>query len=200
MRILSVDLAATFSAWVVRDGREVLAEGDSGGQSAFGLARTLRSVADDHAIDLLMVETLAPMMTHQIDRPLRLQGIVALACHPYIANDTFRLIQPQTWQKEFPGVGRAPAEIPKAQKDRWRAERAAEHALNLGYEAPNLVGQYIAELKLREGENAKVLKKHTNPLDKQRTDYVDAWLINEWCQRRTREQIDATQGVTPFLI
>lgn len=198
MRTLSVDLAARFSAWQVRDGREVLAEGDSRELTAFGLGKKIRRVADEFQPDAVLIEDLAPMMTHQIDRPLRLQGVIATYCHPWVANDTLRMVQPQAWQQFFPGVGRAPNDVPKSQKDAWREERARQYAENLGYAPPDLVAQYVATLP----EGARVLVKHTKPLKKNMTDYVDAFLIGEWAHHLG--SIDAIRavprGVNPFLI
>lgn len=197
-----MDLAARFSAWQVRDGSEVLAEGDSRELSAFGLGKKIRRVADEYTVDIVLVEDLAPMMTHQIDRPLRLQGIVAMCCHPFVAGDTLRMVQPQAWQKFFPGVGRAPNDVPKAQKDAWREERARQYAAELGYTPPDLVAEHVAAKRLAEGEKARILVKDTKPLAKNMTDYVDAFLIGEWAHRVGFETLvhRPPVGVNPFLI
>ena len=178
MRTLCVDLASKFSAWQVRDGSEVLAEGDSRDLSAFALAKKIRQVADEFRPDVVLIEDVPPMVKFGLQPIFRLQGVIMLACHPWL--DVTLFINPQAWQKHFPGVGSIPRgiEVPKSQRDAWRAARAAEHALRLGYTPPDLVAEYVATLPA----GAKVLKKHTNPLEKNVTDYVDAALMSIWAQ------------------
>jgi len=197
VRTLCVDLASKFSAWQLRDGSEVLAEGDSRGLTSFGLAKKIRQVADEHRPDVILIEDVPPMVKFHLQPIFRLQGVLALACHPWL--EVMLFINPQAWQKHFPGVGSIPrgTEVPKSQRDAWRAARAAEHALRLGYAPPDLVAQYVATLPL----GTKVLKKHTNELEKSMTDYVDAALMSLWAQQvGSVAELRKLVGIQPFFI
>lgn len=195
MRTLCVDLAAKFSAWQVRDGRQVDAEGDSRGMSAFEFAKKIRQVADVHQPDIIVVEHVPPNVQYGLESIFRLQGVLMAYCHPWL--DRMVFLMPQTWQKAFPGVGVAPRDIPKGQRDAYRQERAREHAAARGYHPPDLVGEYIASLP----EGARPLKKNLTPLAKNMTDYVDAFLIGEWVQANgTVEELRRLQGVQPPII
>ena len=187
-----MDLAAKYSAWQVRDGREVLAEGDSGAFSAFDFCKKIRAVADEHQPDVIIVEHVPPMVKYGLESIFRLQGVLMTYCHPWL--DRMLFLMPQTWQKTFPGVGVAPRDIPKGQRDSHRAERAREHAAARGYHPPDLVAAYVASLP----SGAKALVKHTAPLSKAMTDYVDAFLMGEWAQAvGSIEELRKLQGVQP---
>lgn len=187
-----MDLASKYSAWQVRDGREVLAEGDSGPLSAFDFCKKIRAVADEYQPDVIVVEHVPPMVKFGLESIFRLQGVLMAYCHPWL--DRMLFLMPQTWQKTFPGVGVAPREIPKAQRDAYRAERAREHAAARGYHPPDLVAAYVASLP----PGARVLARDIKPLAKAMTDYVDAFLIGEWVQAvGSIDELRKLQGVQP---
>jgi hypothetical protein len=199
MRALVGDLAATFSAFQIRDGSQVLVEWDTRGETPFGTAKKIRRMADEYAVDLILLETVPQRVKFHIDRIFRLQGIIFAYLHPYFEGDRIFLVFPQTWQKHYPGVGSIPkgVDVPKAHRDAWRAEEARKHALARGYAPPDLVEQYIASLP----EGARVLKKHTDPLAKSMTDYVDAFLIGDWLYSiGTVDELRRTTGVQPPMI
>lgn len=201
MRILSVDLAAKYSAAMVTDhDRQVHTQFDSLEMSSFAFARELRRAADHHEVGMILIEDVPYGITGQgqVKSPLRLQGVVALALHPYIGTQ-LHMVNPSTWQGTFPGVARAPKGVSKVDGAKARLDAAATAALGSGYTPPNLVGQYEDEIRARDGDKARVLKKHTAPLAKVQTDYVDAWLMAEWA-RRLDYEISGLPGVQPFLL
>ncbi len=169
MSILTVDLASKFSAYALTTKRgQVAAQGDSLGKSAQQFVRELRSVTDEFEPTIILLEDLPYGIKNQkMTKPAtRLQGAVILELIPY----TTLWINPDTWQKEYPGVGRGGGE-------EWqRIEAAANYARERGYEPPDLVGEYLATVP----EGKRPLKKHTNPLEKVMTDYVDAFLMSDY--------------------
>jgi hypothetical protein len=187
--ILSIDLASKFSAVCVYNGRQVVEEFDSAGMSAFDFVlRVVRAV--QYNPRLIVVEDVPYGISNQsmVKPVLRLQGVLIHGLGLIKALDRTVFVNPRVWQSTFEGVARGDA------KDRIEAARVA--ALSLGYSAPDLVAMYM--LTLEPGE--RVLKKHTAPLEKQMTDYVDAFLIAAWAtQFETVEQILAhakgVQGV-----
>jgi hypothetical protein len=195
--ILSVDLASQFSAAMVTDERrEVHWQGDSGGVSSVEWARTLARVAMVYDVEIVLIEDVpySVMGQGQTKGIFRLQGIIMAMMHKI--GDRVLWINPQEWQKTFPGVGTAPKEIPKgAARLAYRVEAARVHALNLGYTPPDLIAQYVASLP----EGTRVLKKFTNPLAKTMTDYVDAYLISHWAWEH-HNTIRSFKGVQPSVI
>lgn len=195
---LLVDLASIYSAYCVQDERgEVLEEGDSGGLSAFQFAALLARVAIRHDVSLVLVEDVPYGISNQgqVKAPLRFQGVVMLACHKHV--DRMAFVNPATWQNAYEGVARAPKGMKGKQAERYRIEAAARHAKNFGYEPPNLVQQYLDTLP----EGTRILKKNTDPLEKQMTDYVDAFLMGRWVRRfETYDELLAASGVQPPMI
>lgn len=195
---LTVDLASKFSAVVVRDeAGQVRWQWDSMGKSAKVFANSIaRAVhkmeSEGHTVHVLVEDVPYGISNQAMVKPvLRLQGMVILA----MDDSEFYFINPATWQRDYPGVARAPKEIKsKSAKDAYRAGAAAKHALDLGYSPPNLVAKWQAE-----NPDTKPLKKYTNPLEKNMTDYVDAFLINDWLVRHL-DDYKTISGVQPPLI
>jgi hypothetical protein len=199
MRVLTVDLASKFSAVNVRDSqRGVLCEFDSSGKSAFEFAVAIAKAAEEFQPDLILIEDVPYGISSQamVKPVLRLQGVLLLALHRWVSKTLF--VNPSTWQKEYPGVARAPKGLSKAQAEASRIEAARVAAAERGYAPPDLVAAYVASLP----DGAKVLKKHTNPLVKQMTDYVDAFLMADWAINLGSFEAVASQpsGVQPVFI
>lgn len=182
--VLTVDLASKMSAAMVRDfeTREIRCQFDSYGKSSFAFVKELRKAADEWDVQLVIVEDVPYGISQQsmVKPVLRLHGVVMVLLHPWL--DRMLFLNPSTWQKEFPGVARGDA------KDRVAA--AASHAEQRGYLPPDLIAAYVASLP----EGTKVLKKHTNPLAKVMTDYIDAFLMSEWVL--SHEGIASIYGLT----
>lgn len=197
MLYLTVDLASKFSAAVLADDSgQVRWEADSAGLSAKEwvekIAELVAQIAPRHDIKILVEDVPYGISNQAMVKPvLRLQGMLIHA----LGNVEFHFINPSTWQKEYPGVGRAPKGMTKTEGDKYRIAKAAEYALELGYEAPNLVQRYIDTLP----EGTKVLKKNTAPLEKGMTDYVDAYLMADWLIRH-REDYTTLSGVQAPII
>lgn len=191
---LSIDLAAKFSAAVLRDSTgKVRWQGDSRKDSPVVWVQRLGHVvalAKDEDEDILvLVEDVPYGISNQamVKPVLRLQGMLILelihfSVYPYFIN-------PSTWQSDYPGVGRAPKGLSKADALKYRVEKAAEYARELGYEPPDLVAEWQTE-----NPDLRPLKKYTNPLEKGMTDYVDAFLMNDWLQRN-KEDFRTRSGV-----
>jgi hypothetical protein len=122
---------------------------------------------------------------------LRLQGMLIHALKDF----EFYFINPSTWQRDYPGVARSPKGLTKVEGAKARIEAARVEAQALGYHAPDLVQQYIDSLP----EGAKILKKNTAPLEKNMTDYVDAFLMNDWLQRH-KDDYKTLSGVQAPMI
>lgn len=187
MLILTVDLAAKFSAAMVtdKDGK-VHFEFDSLGLSAFLFASKLKDAIVQFKVGFIIIEDVPYGISSQamVKPVLRTQGIIIRELMEYL--DKIYFVNPSTWQKEYRGVARGkPAE---------RVEAAELHATRLGYTAPDLVGEYIKSLP----EGTRVLKKNTNPLEKVRTDYVDARLMGDWSHNRNGDF--NISGVQPVFI
>lgn len=188
----AVDLAAKFSAVIVRDrSGEVLDQFDSRGISPFAfcakIARTAKSC------EFTLAEGLPYGLDgqNQILPPGRLQGVLMMACNQTI--DDFRFIDPARWMREFEGV--APGHyrgkgLSKYQVGKLRVAKMAEHAKERGYEPPNLVAEWQAQ-----NPDLKPLKKYIETYEKNMTDYVAAFLISEFALSYTKEDLFALQGV-----
>lgn len=185
MRILTVDLASKFSAYMVTEpGGQVIVQGDSRDETAFSFVAVLRQAAD--GCDLVIVEDVPYGISNQsmVKPVLRLQGALLHAFSDIL--DTVVFVNPSTWQRKYPGVARGD----KADRE----EAARSHAEDLGYAPPDLVQEHIDGLP----EGAKVLKKHTNPLKKAMTDYVDAFLMSDWARSfPSVDDLRAQSGVQP---
>lgn len=193
---LTVDLASKFSAAVLRDETgQVRWQGDSTNKTAKQWVLALANVshgimAKGHELHILVEDVPYGISNQAMTKPVtRLQGMLILAL-----DRDFYFINPSTWQKEYDGVARSPKDMTKTEGAKYRIEAARQAAERLGYEAPDLVGQWQAE-----NPKLKPLKKYTNPLDKNRTDYVDAFLINDWLQRHLNDYTTIT-GVQLAMI
>lgn len=198
MFFLTVDLASKFSAAMLRDGQgQVHWQGDSSDSSAHEWVGTLSTLAKGvlskgHELHILVEDVPYGISNQAMVKPvLRLQGMLIQA----LGEAEFYFINPSTWQKDYPGVARSPKGMSKADGARARIEAARIEAMQLGYHAPDLVQAYIDSLP----EGTKVLKKHTNPLEKNMTDYVDAFLMNDWLQRHV-DDYKTLSGVQPPMI
>ena len=195
---LTVDLASKFSAAVLRDERgEVRWQGDSSGLSAKQWCEKLASVAAlgaeyaDSPLHILVEDVPYGISNQAMVKPvLRLQGMLISALEEF----EFYFVNPSTWQKEFEGVGRSPKGLTKAEGAKYRIDKAEGYAKELGYEAPDLIAKWQ-----EANPSLKPLKKYTNPLEKSRTDYVDAFLMNVWLERHVHDYKTLT-GVQPPLI
>lgn len=173
MPVLTVDLASKFSAVSVQDeDGGVLCEFDSNDKSSFQFAKEIAQAAHDYDVRAVLIED----VPHGINRlfmvkaVLRLQGFVMFSLIVAKKLDVTYFISPNDWMKYFNCVKK------RGQSDNDHIEDLRSAAAFLGYEAPDLVGAYVKSLP----EGTKVLKKHTNPLEKSRTDYVAAFLMGRW--------------------
>jgi hypothetical protein len=195
-----VDLAALFSATVLREeGGGVRAQYDSRDQSAFAFAARIARTALDPECEATFIEDVPknPRYTQVMTKPVfKLQGIIMAFGNQSL--DRVFMVNPSTWMTKFPGVQRVPADIAArmttTQKDRWREAKAAEYARELGYEAPDLISDWQAK-----NPTLKPLKKYTNVLDKNRTDYVSAFLMSEYLRDFQLSEFPF-QGVEPAHI
>lgn len=204
MFTLTVDLAAKFSAANVQDDAgEVHREWDSRGMSHIAFARSLRDAAIDFEFGFdpdsrILVEDVPYGISSQgqVKSPLRFQGIVIAELENFLGQTFF--VNPRTWQTFF-GCAIVPKDIgknmTKAQKEAWLIEAARSAAKKRGYTPPDLVNDYIAS----QPEGTKILKKHTGPLIKNMTDYVDAFLMGRWV-REVGSDITRLSGVQPPFI
>jgi hypothetical protein len=106
----------------------------------------------------------------------------------------FYFINPTTWMKDYEGVARGLKGMTKAESLKYRNAKALEHAKQLGYEPPDLVAAWQAE-----HPDLKPLKKYTADLEKTETDYVMAFLINDWLQRHVHEYKTLTGVQLPLI-
>jgi hypothetical protein len=193
-----VDLASKQSAVLLRDRGtgEVHDQFDSIGLSSFDLARRVGVNARRKDVELTVIEDVPYGISSQaqVKPVLRLQGIFIAVLHPALDRTLF--LDPSRWMSMFPGVQRAPKGLTKTEADKARIEAARLHALERGYEPPNLVQRYIDSLPA----GTKVLKKHTAPLEKSMTDYVSAFLMSEFIRSMSEEDFRALQGVSPAYI
>lgn len=203
----NVDLAARFSAVICRDeGGEVLDQWDSRDLSPFQVAARLGRTARDPECELTLVENLPAHDVFQTDRVYRYQGLIMMANWKTV--DDLLFIDPATWMRYFPGVKELMPEqkvelkamgLTKAQAKaltlKWRTENMRLHGERLGFTAPDLVAEWQAA-----HPELKPLKKYTNDLEKNKTDYVAAFLISEYGRALSVEELRTTQGVTPAYI
>jgi len=184
---VTVDLASKQSAWNVRtSGGMHITEGDSLGLSAVETVRRIVGLVGIYNPKILLVEDLPYGISSQaMTKPVtRLQGMLMYGVYESQWAREFYFINPASWQKFFPGVARGPADE--------RIESARIHAKRLGYEPPDLVAEHLATLP----EGKKPLKKHTAPLAKTMTDYIDARLMQEYISMHDGN-IAGLSGVQP---
>lgn len=196
--ITAIDLASRFSAVNIRiesDGANVdYQEFDSRDKSAIQFCG---EVAEESAytrrdLEHWVVAEDVPYGVSgqgQIKNILRLQGILINELSAFGLLDKTVFVNPSTWQRSYPGVSRGPAA--------GRIEAARVAALALGYEPPDLVNRYILNLPA----GTKVLKKNTNPLAKNMTDYIDSRLMVEWASKfNSFEELTSVSGVQPVYL
>lgn len=190
--ILAVDLAARLSAAVQRrsDGG-VQRQFDSRDKSPVAFCAEIARAA--RSSDVIVIEDVPYGVAnqHMIKPVLRLQGVLIAALIVHSAAERTVFMSPSVWMKEWPGILYAPKGMTKDAGDAYRIDQAEHYAREAGYTPPDLVAEYIAALP----DGTKVLKKHTKPLEKSRTDYVSAYLISEFARRYTREELLAMPGV-----
>lgn len=194
---LSVDLASKFSAAVLRDDSgEVRWQADSSGKSAKEWVTLLAKVAHGVQskglpIHILVEDVPYGVSSQAMTKPVtRLQGMLMLAM-----DDTeFFFVNPTTWMKDYDGVARGLKGMSKAESLKYRNAKAFEHAVARGYTPPDLVAQWQ-----EKNPDLKPLKKYTADLEKNMTDYVMAFLINDWLVQHKDEYRTLT-GVQPPLI
>lgn len=176
---LAVDLARKFSAAMVVDlsGR-VHCEFDSLGITPIEFAEQCAQTALDYEVTEAIYEDVPYGISGQGQTKgiFRYQGVIIDEMAKVDLLDLTWFLNPSTWQNTFEGVARAPKGMTKADGERARYAAARGHALALGYEPPPLIQNYIDSLP----EGTRVLKKHTDPLAKSETDYIDARLIAAW--------------------
>lgn len=196
-----VDLASKFSAAQLRgSGGEIYDQFDSRNKTHFQFAGEIAHNARRDDCELTIIEDVPYGITSQaMVKPVtRFQGVIMAYCHPVL--DRVVWVNPSTWMVMFPGVQRAPKGLSKSQADKARIEAARQHAEDRGYIPPDLVAAYVASLP----PGAKVLKKHTAPLEKSMTDYVSAFLIGEWALSILENEgvagILSRTGVQPSMI
>jgi len=196
---LTVDLASKFSAACVMDmDGEVRREWDSRGMSHIAFARSLRDAAEEFKPHVILIEDVPYGISSQgqVKSPLRFQGIVIAQLENFLQYTLF--VNPRTWQSYF-GCATIPREISrgmsKAQKDQWLIDAARSAAAERGYNPPDLVAEFIEA----QPEGTKILKKHTNPLTKNMTDYVDAFLMGRWVLEYDGDIRDLSGVQPPFI-
>lgn len=175
MTILTVDLASKFSAVSVQDeAGQVLGEFDSANKSSLQFVEEIATAADHFDARAVLVEDVPYGISKQfmVKPALRLQGLLMFPLAKVNKLGVTWFINPSTWMGSY-GIKT------RGQSDQERTEILRSAAAHLGYTAPDLVGDYLKSLP----EGTKVLKKHTNPLNKSRTDYVAAYLIGHWLRQ-----------------
>lgn len=204
MIVLTVDLAAKFSACCVGDGNEVLREFDSRKLTPLNFAKAIRLAAVKYQVDVIVIEDVPYGISNQAmtKAVTRLQGwIMRELTEAEGLLDITVFLNPSTWQRDYPGVANVPRDIgkgmTKTQKDNYRIEAARAHAAERGYAPPNLVAQFTAD----QPAGARILKKDTAPLIKNMTDYIDAFLMKEWALKfESVESLLKVPGVQPALL
>ena len=178
--LLSVDLAAKFSAVVLRGaGGGVTAQFDSRDKRPLQFLREIADMALVYEVDMIVVEDVPYGISNQsmIKPVLRLQGALCAYLTAMRCLDRTWFVSPSLWMKDFSGVQLVPKGYTKAAADTYRIEQARMYPERGGYSPPDLVSEYE---KNCQGLGKKILKKDTNPLAKSMTDYVSAWLMSEW--------------------
>lgn len=195
--ILSVDLAAKLSAVVQRGpSGEVLAQFDSRDKPALTFCAEVARIASES--DLTVVEDVPYGVSSQamVKPVLRLQGALIGYLIALKAAERTVFMSPSVWMKEFPGTMHAPRGLNKSAADKYRIEQAAEHARVAGYEPPDLVAAYVDSLP----EGTRILKKNTNVLEKNMTDYISAFLMSEFSMPYSYDQLIDMKGVSPVSL
>jgi hypothetical protein len=200
MNVVTLDLAAKFSAaTVLNPAGDVTEQWDSFDISPIDfIEKTVGWVLKRDA--LFLVEDLpAHLPSSQIITTVRrLQGAFILQAAKVGVLDRMLFVDPATWQKHFPGVGGgwAPA-VEGEKRRRWTPEEryaTARLAAEVnGYTPPMLAAEYVLD---RATDGQRVLKTKVKELEKQETDYVDAFLIGRWALDLGEDKIRSLRTVT----
>lgn len=179
MSVLSVDLAAKFSAaCVVDEGGEVPWEANSGEFSSLQWVYKLGAAGGAYEPDYILIEDVPYGISSQamVKPVLRLQGMLIAELAMQNLLDRTLFINPASWQRHYPGVARAPKGLSTNEGHTYRENAARVAASTFGYEPPPLVETYFKDLP----EGKRPLKKDWSKLAKQETDHIDAYLMARW--------------------
>jgi len=180
--VVAVDFAASLSACVVlRDG-EVVDQFDSV-QSVHEFLDRVVGYASVSSV--LAVEDLPHNLKFAglVKQTCRLQGELMYRLRQSGLLDRLLFVPPACWQRYHPGV--------------WRQDKAGAHrrAVELGYQAPDLLDLHASDIPAHGAERSKYRER----LKKAMTDYDDAFLIAWWAEDVFREQgtydVPSTQRV-----
>ena len=188
MKVLTIDLAARFSAAAVMNSQyDILLEFDSWGKSSFDFVNEVIGAAIKYKVDVIIFEDVPYGLSKQfmIKPVLRLQGIFihALGLSGLIERTVF--LNPATWQRSFDDVyGK-------------KAAGALAAAQLLGYNPPDMLAIHADEIPEKGKERTKMREQ----LKKAATDYVDAFLMARWAlTHKTREEMLQKSGVQEISI
>jgi len=185
--ILTVDLAAKFSAGIVRgrDG-QVHCEFDTLNRTPREAAKMIADMGTLFGCDLIVIEDVPFGISSQfmVKPVLRLQGRVIQAIEDAGLPAPW-FVAPATWQRSmgvFKKRGTKPAE---------QARITAAVAAEFGYTPPNLLEVHAHEIPEKGPERTKIRAL----LNKSSTDYVDAFLISQWAGTVEQYDLASIQGV-----
>lgn len=178
--ILSVDLAAKFSAGIVRgDGGEIHLQFDTLHRSPSEVAHLIAETAALFEVSHVFLEDVPYGISKQfmVKPVLRLQGHIIQALGD-AEQPSPLFVAPATWQRAM-GV--------------WRASPAdtAAVAAERGYTPPDLLEIHSDALPAKGPERTKI----RTLLKKSATDYVDAFLLSEWALSVVGTDLTSIQGV-----
>lgn len=189
---LSIDLAARFSAGMVRDaGGYVVHQFDSWGKSPFNFAQEIAEVFESYPlIEFAVIEDVPYGLKDQSQfKPaLKLQGRIEQELeHRGVLGRTL-YVQPSVWQRHHhlfktdPGV-------------------QAKFAADRGYTPPDpkiIYADSIPPLGKGDKEKAKLRTRALQTLNKSKEDYVSAFLIGEWANTfKNIDDVLAVPGAQP---
>jgi len=188
MKVLTVDLAARFSAATVMNSSfKILEEFDSWGKSSFDFVNAVINAAVKHRVDIIVFEDVPYGLSKQfmIKPVLRLQGVFihALGLADLIEKTVF--LNPATWQRTFEGVyGK-------------KAAGALAAAQLLGYNPPDMLAIHADEIPAKGKERTKMREQ----LKKAATDYVDSFLMARWAlTHSSRDEMLEKSGIQAISI
>ena len=170
--ILTVDLAAKFSAGIVRsrDG-QVHCEFDTLNRTPREAAKMIADMGLLFGCDLIVIEDVPFGISSQfmVKPVLRLQGRVIQAIEDAGLPAPW-FVAPATWQRAM-GVFKKRGTKPAEQK-----AITAAVAASFGYYPPDLLEVHAAEIPEKGPERTKIRAL----LNKSSTDYIDAFLMSQW--------------------
>lgn len=180
--ILSVDLAARFSAGIVmsRD-FEVHFQFDTWGRSQRETSLLIADSARLFDVEYVVIEDVPYGISKQfMTKPVtRLHGRIQNDLEDAGFKDRSYFLAPATWQRTFDGV--------------WKGgtSGAAAAAASFGYTPPNMLEIHAHEIPERGTERTKI----RTLLRKSMTDYVDAYLISRWANKNLIDGPFEIQGL-----